>query len=73
MLADHGVSVAHNAGSNLRLGAGLVCARDMLDRGIAIGIGTDTCSCSDHLNMFEAIRCACSVSRVPRNATTAAG
>ena len=64
MLADRGVSVAHNAGSNLRLGAGIARARDMLDRGIAVGIGTDTCSCSDHLNMFEAIRCACSVSRV---------
>lgn len=63
-LAESGAAVAHNAGSNLRLGTGLARARDMLDRGVTLGIGTDTCSCSDNLNMFEAMRYACLASRV---------
>lgn len=62
-LADCGASVAHNPGSNLRLGAGIARSRDMRDRGVAVGIGTDGSTCSDHQNMFEAMRMASLVSR----------
>ncbi len=63
-LADSGASVAHNAGSNMRLGNGMAAARRMLDRGINVGIGTDACTCADNLNMFEAMRMASFVARV---------
>ena len=63
-LADSGATVAHNPGSNLRLGAGIARSRDLLDRGVALGIGTDGSTCSDHQNMFEAARMAALVSRV---------
>ena len=63
-LADAGASVAHNAGSNARLGNGLAAARALLDAGVRVGIGTDACTCSDNLNMFEAMRIASMVSRV---------
>ncbi len=63
-LADRGASVAHNPGSNMRLGSGLAAARLMLGRGVNVGIGTDTPTCSDNLNMFEAMRMASFVSRV---------
>ncbi|MGE3986490.1 amidohydrolase family protein [Pseudorhodoplanes sp.] len=63
-LAAHGCSVAHNPGSNLRLGSGLAPVRKMLDRGIHVGIGTDGSNCSDHQNMFESMRLAAFVSRV---------
>ena len=63
-LADAGATVAHNPGSNLRLGAGIAPSRDMLDRGLALGIGTDGSTCSDHQNMFEAMRMASLVSRI---------
>ena len=63
-LADAGASVAHNAGSNARLGNGLAAARALLDAGVRVGIGTDACTCSDNLNMFEAMRVASMVSRV---------
>ena len=36
----------------------------MLDAGLNVGIGTDGNTCSDGLNMFEAMRLACHVSRI---------
>lgn len=63
-LADNGCSVAHNPGSNLRLGSGIAPARRMLADGVNVGIGTDGSQCADHQNMFEAMRLASFVSRV---------
>jgi guanine deaminase len=57
-LGDHGASVSHNPGSNMRLGNGLADMRGMLDRKVNVGIGTDGANCSDNLNMFEAMRLA---------------
>ena len=63
-LADHGSSVAHNPGSNMRLGNGIADVRGMLDRGLNVGIGTDGASCSDNLNMYESMRLASFASKV---------
>lgn len=63
-LGDKGASVAHNPGSNMRLGAGLADARAMLDRHVNLGIGTDGASCADNQNMYEAMRLASFVSKV---------
>jgi guanine deaminase len=63
-LADAGASVAHNPASNMRYGNGMAAVRRMLDRGLNVGLGTDSRSCSDNLNMFEAMRLASFVSRV---------
>jgi guanine deaminase len=63
-LADHGSSVAHNPGSNMRLGSGIADARRMLELGVNLGIGTDSCNCSDNLNMYEAMHYASMVSNV---------
>jgi cytosine/adenosine deaminase-related metal-dependent hydrolase len=63
-LADSGASVAHNPGSNFKLGSGLAATRRMRDRGVPFGIGTDGCISSDNLNMFEAMRLASFGSRV---------
>ncbi len=63
-LGDHGASVAHNPGSNMRLGGGLADSRAMLDRRINLGIGTDGANCSDNQNMYEAMRLASLVSKV---------
>jgi guanine deaminase len=75
-LADAGACVAHNPGSNMKLGSGLGAARKMRDRGITLGIGTDGCLSSDNQNMFEAMRTAALISRVqgpdPRQWLTAA-
>lgn len=63
-LADAGVGVAHNPGSNLRLGSGVAPIREMRERGVTVGIGTDGSQCSDHQNMFEAMRLASFASRI---------
>jgi guanine deaminase len=63
-LADAGACVAHNPGSNMKLGSGLGAARKMRDRGITLGIGTDGCLSSDNQNVFEAMRTAAFISRV---------
>jgi guanine deaminase len=75
-LADRGAKLAHNPGSNMRYGSGLAAVRRMLERKLQVGIGTDSRSCSDNLNMFEAMRLAAFGSRVqgpdPRDWLTAA-
>ena len=63
-LADHGGSIAHNPGSNMRLGSGILAARRALEIGVNLGIGTDSSSCSDNQNMYEAMRLASFVSKV---------
>jgi len=63
-LGDRGASIAHNPGSNMRLGAGLADSRAMLDAGVNLGIGTDGANCSDNQNMYEAMRLASFVSKV---------
>jgi 5-methylthioadenosine/S-adenosylhomocysteine deaminase len=63
-LADRGASIAHNPGSNLRLGSGVAPVRRLRDLGVNVGIGSDGSSSSDNQNMFEAMRTASFVSRV---------
>jgi len=63
-LGDHGASVAHNPGSNMRLGSGIADVRGMLRRRVNVGIGTDGASCADNLNMYEAMRIASFASKV---------
>ena len=63
-LGGHGASVAHNPGSNMRLGSGIADMRRMLECGVNVGIGTDGANCSDNLNMYEAMRIASLASKV---------
>ncbi|HSS82260.1 MAG TPA: amidohydrolase family protein, partial [Reyranella sp.] len=62
-LGDRGASVAHNPGSNMRLGNGLADVRGMLHAKVNVGVGTDGANCSDNLNMYESMRLASIVSK----------
>ncbi len=64
LLARHGAALAHNPGSNLRLGNGIADMRRAIAGGVTVGVGTDGSSSSDNQNMFEATRLAAFVSRV---------
>lgn len=57
-LADAGSAIAHNPASNLRLGSGIAAVRELLDRGVTVGLGCDGSMCSDNQNLFEAMRVA---------------
>ena len=63
-MADRGASIAHNPGSNMRLGNGMFPLRRAIDAGVNVGIGTDGASCADNQNMYEAMRYASMLSKV---------
>ncbi|KMK64978.1 amidohydrolase family protein [Puniceibacterium sp. IMCC21224] len=63
-MGDNGASIAHNPGSNMRLGNGISPARRSLAAGVNLGIGTDGSSCSDDQNMFISMRLASFASRI---------
>lgn len=58
MLAEKNVGVAHNPGSNLKLGSGIAPVAKMLQNGIKVGIGTDGASSNNNLDMVEEMRLA---------------
>ena len=62
-LGDHGASVAHNPGSNLRLGNGVADMHAMLRHRVNVGVGTDGANCSDNQNVYEAMRLTSLVSK----------
>jgi guanine deaminase len=64
ILAGKGAAVIHNPSSNMKLGNGMFAMREALDAGVTVGLGTDTCSCGDNLNMYEAMRLASLLSKV---------
>ncbi|MDH6359234.1 amidohydrolase [Parabacteroides sp. PF5-9] len=59
LLADHGVKVAHNPASNMKLASGGEFKfAEMKKAGITVGIGTDGCSSSNNLDLIEAMKLA---------------
>jgi guanine deaminase len=61
-LGAQGASVAHNPASNMRLGSGVADAVGMLAAGVNLAIGTDATTCSDNLNMYQAMHFAAATS-----------
>jgi 5-methylthioadenosine/S-adenosylhomocysteine deaminase len=58
ILARHGVGVAHNPVSNMKLASGAARVEDMLAQGIAVGLGTDGEKENNNLDMFEEMKTA---------------
>lgn len=59
MLGDHGVSIAHNPASNMKLASGYQFKYNELQAaGVTLGLGTDGCSSSNNLDMVEAMKLA---------------
>jgi len=58
ILAEKQVSVAHNPGSNLKLGSGIAPLKDLLTAGAHVSLGTDGAASNNNLDMLEELRLA---------------
>ncbi len=63
-LAAADAAVAHCPGSNLKLASGLLGWQDWRAGGLRLGIGTDGCSSSNDLDMWQAMRQAALLARL---------
>lgn len=59
VLAKSGVSVSHNPTSNLKLASGgLAPVPEMLERGVNVCLGTDSCASNNNLDLFKEMKLA---------------
>jgi 5-methylthioadenosine/S-adenosylhomocysteine deaminase len=71
ILANHGVGVAHNPTSNLKLASGFAPVLQMLEHGIAVGIGTDGSASNNDLDMWSEMHIAALLPKALSNDPTA--
>jgi 5-methylthioadenosine/S-adenosylhomocysteine deaminase len=65
LIAAAGGVVVHNPAANARLRSGRARVRELLDRGVAVGVGTDGAASSDDQQMWFAMRLATLLHRGP--------
>ena len=58
ILSANQVGIAHNPGSNMKLGNGVAPLTKLLDKKALVGLGTDGPASNNNLDMFEEIRLA---------------
>lgn len=56
LLADHEVGVSHNPSSNMKLGNTFAPVVNYYDQGVNIGLGTDSATSNNNLDMYEEIK-----------------
>jgi 5-methylthioadenosine/S-adenosylhomocysteine deaminase len=64
LLAAGGAAVGHCPGSNLKLASGALPWEVLHDSGVRVGLGTDGCSSSNDLDMWQAMRQAALLARL---------
>ena len=69
--SEYDVAVSHCPASNAKLASGIARLRDMLDRGIRVGMGTDGPASNDGLDLFADLRLAASLARLVGRSATA--
>jgi 5-methylthioadenosine/S-adenosylhomocysteine deaminase len=64
ILACRGTGIAHDAGSNMKLAAGIAPIPRFLSQGVHVGLGTDSCASNNHLDLFGEMDLAAKVHKV---------
>jgi 5-methylthioadenosine/S-adenosylhomocysteine deaminase len=67
LVAERGVSVVHNAGSNLRLGSGIQPLPELCSCGVNVAIGLDGLTLGDDEDMLAELRLVQALHRLPRD------
>lgn len=67
LLAQHGVGVAHNPSSNMKLASGVAPVPELLTAGVKVGLGTDSNLSNNNLDMFEEMRLAAFLHKLTQN------
>ena len=71
ILAKHGVKIAHNPVSNMKLSTGVMPYPEMVKAGLTVSLGTDGCASNNSLDMFEEMKFAAMLQKSARNDPTA--
>ena len=71
LMAKKQVGVAHNPVSNMKLASGVAPVPDMLQAGIAVGLGTDGAASNNNLSMFKEMNAAALLQKVSQLEPTA--
>jgi 5-methylthioadenosine/S-adenosylhomocysteine deaminase len=71
ILKRHGVGVAHNPESNMKLASGAAPVMKYIGAGVAVGLGTDGAASNNDLDMFEAMRQAAFLAKLATRDPTA--
>lgn len=69
LLAERGVALCHNPSSNLRLRSGIAPVNEFLARGLTVALGIDEAGINDDRDMFQEMRLALNLHRIPGLAT----
>ncbi|HZO28455.1 MAG TPA: amidohydrolase family protein [Chloroflexota bacterium] len=69
VLAETGTAVSHNPSSNLKLRAGVLPARALVEAGATVGLGLDGHALDDDDDIFREMRLAWTLQRDPRIGT----
>ncbi|HEX7121808.1 MAG TPA: amidohydrolase family protein [Gemmatimonadaceae bacterium] len=64
LIARRACSVAHCPASNAKLGHGIAPATDLLDAGVAVGLGTDSVASNNRMDLLDEARLAVLMQRV---------
>lgn len=53
IIAESKANISHNAGSNMKLAAGIAPVPEFVQAGCIVGIGTDGCASNNNLDLFQ--------------------
>lgn len=70
LAATHGIAIAHNPVSNMKLASGIAPIPSLLQQGVPVGIGTDGAASNNKLDMLAETRTAALLAKVGSHDST---